>query len=194
MLLPFHLLLLLFVLLQSYGLLRRMNRRAAWLGAVVACLICLFLGSRASLAMIRDFGRPETLMYGSPVYRESPTIKAVLKRSPSARIYTNLDYPITLFMNKECDTVPTTMNNDTQRPNDAYEVQMQEMREDFFKQGAILVYFNVGDTWLRFPTLEDIKARIPLKRIGTFPDGTIWQANNPAQNSHNSGLRTKNAP
>jgi hypothetical protein len=193
-LLPFHLLLLLFVLLQSYGLLRRMNRRAAWFGAVIACSACLFLGSRASLAMIRDFGRPETLMYGSPVYRESPTIKAVLKMSPPIRIYTNLDYPITLFTNKECDTVPTTMDNDTQRPNDAFDAQMQEMREDFFKHGAILVYSNAGDTWLRFPTLEEIKARIPLKRIGTFPDGTIWQANHPVENSHTSGLRAKNAP
>jgi hypothetical protein len=178
-LIPFHLLLLLFIILHVHGLLRKYSNVNFRLLAWVVTIACIVGGSRAVMALIHDSGRPESLIYAAPEYRQSATIRAVLKMPLTRLIYTNLDYPITLVTGRECYTIPTVIDNDTQYPNPNYDSEMNEMSNDIVREGAVLVYFKHGDGWLVYPSLDKILARIPLQLVAAFDDGSIWQGRKP---------------
>ncbi len=177
-LIAFHLLLLLFIVVQGSNVLQRSNSERLRAGAWILSLFVLTLGARASWAWLRTSTSSQALMYATNEYRDSPLIASLKRLPPNTILYSNLGYPVLLYTGRVCFEVPRKIDNGTGRPSEQFERAMKEMKENLEDDNGLLVLFNKGDVWLVQPTVEEISARVPLQRLATFPDGTLWRAKN----------------
>ena len=111
-------------------------------------------------------------------FRNSPLVRLAKKISPQTQIYSN--YPEAVFLHTGHDAAilpghPTALGRETSDPMAA---AFERMQKGLVKGGYVVYFgFRAGKNVAAIPvSIDELKARIPLKTVAHTNDGTLLKA------------------
>lgn len=126
----------------------------------------------SSLDYIRS-GYADGIGFTSRWWRESPTL-AVLQKFPSSNIvFSNAPEALYLYTNRYARAMPKKYESANRRPNERYQAELLELKEQIRQQGGVVVYF---DPMLRpnFPKPQELLETLGLDVLEQTADGVIY--------------------
>jgi Dolichyl-phosphate-mannose-protein mannosyltransferase len=106
-------------------------------------------------------------------WRESPTLAALTSYPTHLVVYTNAPEALYLYTQRASRAMPKKFESANQRPNEAYNNELMELKAQIINRKAIIVYF---DSTIR-PTLpgrHEIEETLELDVLEQTADGVIY--------------------
>ncbi len=174
MLIPLHVLMIFLVLIQGNILYRGLKTKPARSLTAVVVLASAAVFAVWAWDFIKD-NAEDGQGYASSSYKESELLEAVRSLPPDARFFSNLPWPIGLHCNRPWSLLPTKVDITSLRTSSRYPSELQSFTRALRQTNVYLAYFKQGDEWFQFPSIEEIRACVPLQVVEEADDGTIFE-------------------
>ena len=114
--------------------------------------------------------------YASSIYTDSEMLQTVRGLPKDGRFYSNLPWPIGIYTDRLWSQLPSRIDNTTLGENTEYPAQMEEFARTMREHDVYLAYFREGDSWLAFPSIEEMQSFVPLRAVAETEEGIIYAA------------------
>jgi hypothetical protein len=106
-------------------------------------------------------------------WRESPTLAVLQSYAPTTVVYSNAPEALYLYTTRDVRPMPKKYESANLRPNQNYEAELMALKEDVWRRGSIIVYF---DPMIRstLPAEREILETLGLKILEQTADGVIY--------------------
>lgn len=117
----------------------------------------------------------EGLGYASAAWRHSPIVAEIRKLDPAVPIYTNGVDAIRFHTGRAAQGIPAKLVRRTGKaPTDSPQAQLEAMRDDLERNGAVVVFFDKIHWRFYLVTEDELLAELPLSPIASVADGRIY--------------------
>jgi hypothetical protein len=149
-------------------------RKAAFVRYILIGIVLAFIVALAftSIAYIQN-GYADGIGFTSRWWRESPTLAALRNYPADQVVYTNAPEALYLYTQRSARVLPKKYESANQRPNDNYDQELIQLKEQILDEGGIIVYF---DPLIRstLPSANEILEILELKVLEQTADGVIY--------------------
>jgi len=108
--------------------------------------------------------------YASQRWKQSSVIELVKGLPRQLQVYSNAPYPILVYADRGCSLLPIKASLNTGGINPAYLEEMGDLKEEFHKGHAVLIYFKSSNDSEAVPSLSEVKKLIPLETMSQATD------------------------
>jgi hypothetical protein len=114
--------------------------------------------------------------YADSAWTNSEMLKTIRGLPKDARLYSNNPWPIGIYTDRLWDQLPSKLDTSTLGKDKLYPAQMKDFARTMRERDVYLAYFNEGDDWFVFPSIEEMQSSVPLRAVVKTEDGTIYVA------------------
>ena len=114
--------------------------------------------------------------YTAAAWRTSTVMARVAATDPRVPVYSNGYDAVAFLTHRSATPVPARIEYLTGRPNPRYDAQLEAMRADLERPGALLAYFDAA-TFRRslVPSRVELELRLPLEVVAQDSVGTLYR-------------------
>jgi hypothetical protein len=175
LLLPIHAFVIILLVNQGNRVHQGLKGRVLKASASIFCVVisvCFLAWMTQWARRTREDGQG----YASSIYTDSEMLQTIRGLPKNARFYSNLPWPIDIYTDRLCVLLPVRIDDATLGENKEYRAQMEDFAETMREDDVYLAYFDAGDPWFAFPSIEDMQSFLPLHAVAETEDGTIYAA------------------
>lgn len=138
----------------------------------VLCLLLSVSCLQRSIAVAQHF-RYYGRGFEGPVWTQSDIVRSLKNLPGDVRVYSNLPILVIFLTQKQTYAVPPKLDPNSEEPYAAYSQKLQEINASSQSRRTLLFYVPLKASY--FPSEDELKRTISLKKIKSEPVGSLYE-------------------
>ena len=170
-LLPVFVSVLLIVTISLSQILTRANLPVRIAISVLCVLLSVSCLQRAIAVSqhFRQYGRG----FEGPLWTQSEILASIKTLPEDVRVYANLPILVIFLTQRQTYALPFKLDPNTEEPYAAYSQKLQEIRASSQSRRTLIFYIPLRTSY--FPSEDELKQALSLKKIGSAPVGSLYE-------------------
>ena len=170
-LLPVFVSIVLIVTISVTRILLKVNLPVRIVISVLCVLLCVSRLER-SIALAQLFHQHGRGFEG-PLWTQSEIVRSIKDLPEDVRVYANLSILMIFLTQRPIHALPLKIDPNTEKPVSGYSEKLQEISASSQSRRTLIFYTPLRAN--HFPSEDELKQTLPLKKIGSAPIGLLYE-------------------